>query len=198
VILSDGKPTVECTDPVLQTPLEIEPSLLLLATGIAPDSSNAKLAQIFDLKLDRDGFFHEPDGKWRPVELSKMGVFAIGTAHSPQPVNEAMMQAEAAAHRTYSYLAHAKLDTPRVVSRVHDALCTRCQLCIEVCPFEARWLDETENRIVVDPAACQACGACAVACRNNATEVLGWSDKQVMAVIDAKLRGDIPYEEHHG
>jgi hypothetical protein len=28
---------------------------------------------------------------------------------------------------------------------------------------------------------------CAVECQNNAAEVRGWSDKQLMAVIDAKL-----------
>jgi hypothetical protein len=31
---------------------------------------------------------------------------------------------------------------------------------------------------------------CGVACQNNAAEIMGWSDKQVMAVIDAKMSGD--------
>jgi hypothetical protein len=28
---------------------------------------------------------------------------------------------------------------------------------------------------------------CGVACQNNAAEIMGFSDKQIMAVIDAKL-----------
>ena len=42
-------------------------------------------------------------------------------------------------------------------------------------------------KIVVDNAACQACGMCAVACQNNASEVMGFSDKQIMAMIDMAL-----------
>ncbi len=48
-----------------------------------------------------------------------------------------------------------------------------------------------KNRINVDPAACQACGMCAVECQNNAAEVTGWSDKQLLSVIDAKLMDDL-------
>jgi heterodisulfide reductase subunit A len=123
------------------------------------------------------------------VELNRPGTFLAGMAHSPQPLNDVLMQAEAAAHKAYAYLSKSEIHVPRVVAKVHDALCSRCQACIDVCPFEARAYDPVENRITVDPAACQACGACAVACRNNAAEVLGWNDRQVMAIIDAKLRG---------
>jgi len=48
-----------------------------------------------------------------------------------------------------------------------------------------------ENCINVDAAACQACGMCAVECQNNAAEVTGWSDKQLMAAIDSKLMDDL-------
>jgi len=32
---------------------------------------------------------------------------------------------------------------------------------------------------------------CGVACRNNAAEVSGWTDKQIMSVIDEKLSDDL-------
>jgi heterodisulfide reductase subunit A-like polyferredoxin len=41
--------------------------------------------------------------------------------------------------------------------------------------------------INIDAAACQACGLCAAECQNNAAEVRGWSDKQLLAAIDAQL-----------
>jgi heterodisulfide reductase subunit A len=184
----DGKPTVKFADPVLGMPFELAAGLVVLATGIEPDASNKELARIFGLELNQNGFFAEADSKWRPVEFKRPGIFFAGTAHSPQPISEALMQAEAAAEKAYVYLSSGEIHMPRVVSKVHDSLCARCQACIDVCPFDARRFDPENNCITVDAAACQACGACAAACRNNATEVLGWSDKQTMAVIDAKLR----------
>lgn len=188
----DGKPTVKFNDPVLRMPFEVEADLLVLATGIEPNASNEQLAQIFGLPLNEDGFFVEADSKWRPVEFKKLGVFLAGTAHSPQPLSEVIMQAEAAAQKAYAYLSRREIHTARVVSKVHDAVCARCQLCVEVCPYDARAFNSAENCITVDPAACQACGMCAVACPNNAAEVLGWNEKQIMAVIDAKLQGSRP------
>jgi heterodisulfide reductase subunit A len=186
----DKRPVVKFTDPVLQAPLEVSADLLVLATGIEPSPGNEQLALTFGVPLNRDGFFTEADSKWRPVEFKKMGVFLAGTAHSPQPISETIMQAEAAAHKAYAYLSRREIQTARVVSKVHDAICARCQICVEICPYNARAFNEDLNCIVVDSAACQACGLCAVACPNKAAEVPGWSEKQTLAVIDAKLRGN--------
>ena len=184
---ADGKPSVDYQDPVLGTSCQVTADLLVLATGVEPSSATANLAAQFGLSLNPDGFLAEADAKWRPVELGSPGAFLAGAAHSPQPVADAVMQAEAAAHKAYSYLCSREVVVPSVVAIVHDALCSRCQLCIDVCPFQARAFDSGEDRIAVDPAACQACGACAVACRNNAAEVIAWSDRRIMATIDARL-----------
>jgi len=187
VELAEGQPVVKFDDPVLGMPLEVKADLVVLATGIQPDESNRSLAEAFKVPLNADGFFEEIDSKWRPVEFNRPGVFVAGIAHSPQPINEALVQAEAAAQKAFGFLAKQEVETARVVSKVHDSLCARCQVCIDICPFEARSLDPLTNRIVVDPAACQACGLCAAACRNGAAEVLGFSDRQNLAVIDARL-----------
>ncbi|MBT3221631.1 MAG: 4Fe-4S binding protein, partial [Proteobacteria bacterium] len=184
----DGEPKIKFMDPVLEMPFKASPDLLVLSTGIEAEASNKDLAKVFGLTVDKDGFFQEADSKWRPVEFMRPGIYLAGLSHSPQPINEAFVQAEAAAHKAYSYLSRAEIHTPRVVAKVHDALCSRCQLCIDACPFEARTFDDMNNCIVIEGAACQACGACAVVCRNNAAEVLGWNEKQTMAIIDAKLR----------
>ncbi|RJP14029.1 MAG: CoB--CoM heterodisulfide reductase iron-sulfur subunit A family protein [Candidatus Abyssobacteria bacterium SURF_5] len=188
VEIVDDKPLVKFTDPVLQMPLEVTADLLALATGIQPPSSNEQLAQSFGLPLTSEGFFQEADSKWRPVEFKKLGVFLAGTAHSPLPLNESLMQAEAAAQKAYAHISRRTIQTARAVSKVHDAICARCQICVEICPYNARAFDPEQNCIVVDSAACQACGLCAVACPNKAAEVQGWSEKQTLAIIDAKLR----------
>jgi heterodisulfide reductase subunit A len=113
-------------------------------------------------------------------------------AHSPRSLGETIVQAEAAAQMAYKHLCKGEMHTSLAVSKVHDALCTRCQICVEACPYDARAFDVDEDRITVDSATCQACGMCAVACPSDATEVMGWNAKQMMAVIDARLTDSRP------
>ncbi|XOF34758.1 MAG: FAD-dependent oxidoreductase [Candidatus Electrothrix sp. YB6] len=182
-----GKPTVMFRDPILDAELEVAANLLVLATGIQADSGNQELADIFGVSLNQDGFFAEADPKWRPVEFHKSGCYAVGVANAPMTLREAVMQAEAAVQKASVFLSGREIPLAREVSTVHDALCVRCKRCIEACPYGARSFDAENNRIVVDAAACQACGMCAATCRNSAAEVRGWNDKQMLAMIDAQL-----------
>jgi heterodisulfide reductase subunit A len=188
VELDDGAPVVRFTDPVLRRPVEVRADLLCLSTAIEAERSNEHTAAVFGLELTPDGFFQEAESKWRPVDFLKEGVFVAGTAHSPRPIAEVLTQAEAAAQRAFTYLSRQKVTTARVVSEVHGSLCSRCQTCVTICPYDARSYDPVDDRIVVDQAACQGCGMCAVACPNSAAEVPGVSERQTMAVIDAALQ----------
>lgn len=187
VEIVDGRPVVRFTESILAEPMILSADYVVLSTGVSPDASNSTIGQRFGLPLTEDGFFQEIDSKWRPIEFQKLGIFVAGTAHSPQPLKDALMQAEAAAQKTYSFLQGKELQTARTVSTVRDSLCVRCQLCITACPYSARSYDKVENRIKVDSAACQGCGMCAVSCRNNAAQISGWNDKQLMAIVDQKL-----------
>ncbi|MBN1653155.1 MAG: CoB--CoM heterodisulfide reductase iron-sulfur subunit A family protein [Deltaproteobacteria bacterium] len=188
VVVDNGKPVVRYFDPVVREEFETEPDLLVLSTGIEADPSNRALAEIFGVALTPDGFFQEADSKWRPVDFLKEGIFVAGSAHSPQKLSEVITQAEAAAQRAFTYLSRGSVTTARIVSTVHDAICSRCQLCVEVCPYGARTYEPMEKRIVVDEAACQGCGLCAAACPNSASELQGLHEKKAMAAIDAYLQ----------
>ena len=187
VTIEDSTPVVAFKETVLDAEIELPVDYLVLATGMDADRSNTDLAKIFNVEINEDGFFEEADSKWRPVEFNKLGIFLAGAAHSPMTLKESIVQAEAAAQKSYAYLSGREVHIAREISIVHDSLCARCKKCIDVCAYQARSFDPKENCIVVDSAACQACGMCAVTCRNNAAEVLGWSDKQIMASIDAQL-----------
>ncbi len=184
-----GKPRIAYEDQILRDTIQISPDLLVLSTGISPEASNAKLAEIFGVDLTRDGFFQEAESKWRPVDFLKEGVFLAGTAHSPRPIVEVVAQAEAAAQRAFTYLSRKSVTTARVVARVHESICARCLACVEICPFDARRYDPVDDRIIVDEAACQACGMCAAVCPNSASELPGATgEKQTMAVLDVFLQ----------
>jgi heterodisulfide reductase subunit A len=183
----EGKPVVKFMDSVLNMEMELPADLLVLSTGVDPEETNKNLADAFGVSVTDDGFLAEADSKWRPIEFQKVGLYLAGTAHSPMPLKNVMMQAEAAAHKAYTYLSGREVHTAGVTSMVKDALCIRCQRCVNICPYGARSYNEIDRCIDIDSAACQACGMCAVECQNNAAEIKGWNDKQFMAVIDAKL-----------
>ncbi|MCU0693328.1 MAG: FAD-dependent oxidoreductase, partial [Polyangiaceae bacterium] len=188
VAIEDDKPVVRYQDLVLRQPIKVTADLLCLSTGVEADASNAELGRVLGLPLTPDGFFQEAESKWRPVDFLKEGCFLAGTAHSPRPIVEVIAQAEAAAQRAFTYLSKKNVTTARVVSTVHESMCSRCKTCITVCPFDARSYDDVNQRIVVDDAACQGCGICAVACPNSASEVRGVNERQNMAIIEQSLQ----------
>jgi heterodisulfide reductase subunit A len=60
-----------------------------------------------------------------------------------------------------------------------------CERCIEACPYGARTLDWELEKIVVNPAMCQGCGACAAVCPNSASVLNDFTDEKMFDVIDA-------------
>jgi heterodisulfide reductase subunit A len=177
---------VNVFEPIIGQDIEITTDLLVLATGVRP-SLPAELAQAFGITLDQDGFFHEADSKWRPVDALKEGVFACGLAHSPRSITESIATAEAAAQRSLRILARPQLPTGKVVATVRHSLCSRCERCIPACPYQARILWAEQDKVVVNPAMCQGCGTCATVCPNSASVVLGFTGPQMFDVIDAAL-----------
>ena len=183
----DGPPvSLRLRDPILDAPLEIGADLLVLATGISTRLPDALVAA-YGVQRDADGFFQEADSKWRPVEAMQAGVFACGIALSPRAIPEAIATAEAAAGRALALLAGQTLQTARTTAVVRHSLCTLCLRCVETCPYGARFLDETEGRVRVNPAMCQGCGDCATVCPNGASIVAGFTPRTVFGAIDGAM-----------
>lgn len=186
VVLNQAQPQITAIDPVLNRELEFIPDLLLLSTGIDPNS-NTELAQLLNVPLDADGFFQEAEVKFRPVDFHKDGVFVAGLAHSPRFLEESMTQGYAAAARAATLLLKNRLPVATHVAEVNPRRCSGCEMCIPACPYDARVWDEESHTVLLREALCQGCGACAMVCPNNASKLRGYRDRQVMAVIDAGL-----------
>lgn len=173
-------------DSIIQRSIEIRPDLVALSTGIEP-TDNAETAEMFGVSLDDNGFFREAESKWRPVDFLKQGVFVCGLARAPGNMEETIASAKAAAQRAVRILNEKRLTCGSQVAEVRHSLCSRCGLCVDICPYGARRLDIEEDRIKVDELLCQGCGSCAAVCPNSASVMRGFRDEQVMKVIDAAL-----------
>jgi heterodisulfide reductase subunit A len=148
-------------------------------------SDHGDLARIVGLELNEDGFFQEMDAKWRPVDLERPGVFACGLALAPRNMSETLLQARAAAVRAVNLLARSAIQTSRTVSEVRHTLCSVCETCIAVCPFQARYREK--DRIRVIEAACQGCGICVAACPNGAARLPLATDRQTFGMLEGLL-----------
>ncbi len=186
VTLNGDRIEVRAYDPILSEMLSLEPDLLVLSTGIAP-SDNVGIAHMLDLQLTEEGFFQEAEAKFRPVDLLSDGIYVCGLAHSPRSVEEVIAQAQAAAQRAVSLLTKGQLESGRIVSEVNERRCSACGICVDACPYNARYLDLEQGFAVVREALCQGCGVCASLCPNGAAKLRGFKETQMFAMIDVAL-----------
>jgi heterodisulfide reductase subunit A len=164
--------------------LKLDCDLLVLSTGVIPNRENSSLAELFGLELTEDGFFKEAEPKFRPVDALREGIYLCGGAHSPRTWQEVIQQGEAAAQRALVLLEQERLVTPNVISQVHERRCSGCALCVEACPYGARIFDEEQMVAVVKEALCQGCGVCSSICPNGAAFLRGFTEGQIMAMIE--------------
>ncbi|MDD5288177.1 MAG: FAD-dependent oxidoreductase [Dehalococcoidales bacterium] len=181
---NDKTLTVEVADPALPGKLEIDADLLVLSTGYVAEN-NQPLAKMLNVELNEDGFFKEMDPKFRPVDAVIDGIFITGLANASRNLGERVLEAQAAAQRAANLLSRKQVASGRVISEVDARRCSCCGICVEVCPFEARFLDEENKVAVVKETLCQGCGICVTACPNSAAKLRSLKDKQVFSMIEA-------------
>jgi len=184
--MHEGRCLVKTHDLLLDMPVEIEADCVIHATRILPDLP-AELAGQYGAKLDKFNFFKEADSKFRPVDSMNYRVFSCGLSLKPCTIQEAVTSAEACAIRAIRILSHECLVSGKIVSDTRTAICSMCEMCVDTCPYEARFVDSLEEKIVIDPAACQGCGVCAAVCPSSAAVLEGLDTRQMLDSIDMAL-----------
>ena len=187
VVLENDIPVISAVEPVLQRELEIRTDLLVLSTGIIPEDTQ-ELMEIFDVKRDEHGFLQEQESKWRPVDLSKRGIFVCGIAHSPRNITESIAMAESAALRSLRFLLKTQLTTgTSTLASIDQRLCTGCKTAVNLCAYDAITFNESSKTGLIDEMLCQGCGVCAAACPVGAINVGNYSSDQMMTQIEILL-----------
>ncbi|MFC2039212.1 4Fe-4S dicluster domain-containing protein, partial [Chloroflexota bacterium] len=183
------KLTVEVTEISLGEKVLIEADILALAAATLPPSDNRAVSQLFKTSLDENGFFLEAHVKLRPVDFAGEGFFLCGLAHGPKSIEECVAQANAAVSRACTILSKESIRAGGVVSSVDVNKCSGCGVCEAVCAFGAVNLEYNErlgrNVVVVTEASCKGCGVCASTCRSGAIDLKGFSDSEILEMVDA-------------
>ena len=193
---ADGSLMVQASDLIAGEQLHIKADMVVLAAAIEPDKSARPLATMLTASMDTNDFFTEAHPKLRPVESPTAGIFLSGACQGPKDIPETVSQAGAAAAKVIGLLAKDKLTCNPCVAHADELMCNGCSSCEKVCPYGAITYSDKEFRMPdrttairrvasVNAAVCQGCGACTVACPSGAMDLKGFSNKQIMAEVDA-------------
>jgi heterodisulfide reductase subunit A-like polyferredoxin len=181
-----NKPVIVVEDHVLRVPVKISPDLLVLATGIVPES-NKELFELFKVPVNNDGFLVEAHAKLRPVDFASDGLFVAGLAHYPKPLEESIAQARAAVARALTIISKDSIMVGGVVAAVEAEKCAVCLTCVRTCPYGIPYIHE-DGYAVIEPYECHGCGACAAECPGKAITLKHFTDEQIMAKTDALFK----------
>lgn len=196
VVPENGKLKVQASDLLDNRQLHIDADMVVLAAAIEPDKSARPLATMLTASMDTNDFFTEAHPKLRPVESPTAGIFLSGACQGPKDIPETVAQAGAAAAKVIGLLSKDYLLCNPCTAQPDEMMCNGCSSCEKVCPYGAITYIDKEfrgpNRTAllrrvaqVNPAVCQGCGACTVACMSGAMDLKGFSNRQIMAEVDA-------------
>lgn len=196
--LSDGTLDVQGSDLILNRQVHIKADMVVLAASIEADKSARPLATMLTTSMDNNDFFLEAHAKLRPVESPTAGIFLAGCCQGPKDIPETVAQSSGAAAKAICLLVKDKLKNNPCTANPNENACNGCGQCANVCPYGAISYTEKDfrgpNRTTitrrvsqVNTAMCHGCGACTVACPSGAMDLLGFSNKQILAEVDSVL-----------
>ncbi|MBU3159943.1 CoB--CoM heterodisulfide reductase iron-sulfur subunit A family protein [Clostridium frigoris] len=178
--------------------VQIDADIVVLAAATKAKDDATTIKRILGISTDTNNFFTEAHPKLRPVETHSAGIFLAGACQGPKDIPETVAQASAAAAKVIGVLSKDKLVNNPCVSKVDESICSGCLACTKICPYDAissKTIEVKENgniitKIVasVNEALCQGCGGCTVACRPGAIDLKGFTNKQILAEVDAICR----------
>ena len=155
--------------------------LVVLSTPLVAGEENLATSRLLKAPLGESGFFLEAHVKLRPVEFATDGIFLCGTARWPADVSETVTQAAAAAVKAAIPMRAGAVTAEAIGAFSDPERCTACGTCVGTCPYGAIEMRDTS---FVNVTSCKGCGCCVAACPNGAMQQRGYTDEQVLRMLE--------------
>ena len=152
-----------------------------------PNNGALELAHKLNISTDAIGFFNEAHPKLRPVETLTAGIYLAGFAQGPKDISETVAQGSGAAAQALKLFSKPELEIDPLISAVDEEICTGCGVCVEVCSYKARELNDKTRIVEVNKALCVGCGACIAACPSNASIHKNFTKIQILRMVEEMI-----------
>ncbi len=166
-----------------------ETDYLVLSTPLIPQADSERIAKMLKVPRTKDGFFLEAHVKLNPVEFATDGIYLCGCAKWPTNVADAISQGFAAAGKAVIPMRQGFVKAEGITAVVDQESCVACGNCVASCPYTAITLEHNEelNKMaaVVNVAKCKGCGTCIASCPSASIEQRGFTDNQLLDMINA-------------
>lgn len=187
-VVGNGKASiVRVYDELLGEEVELLSDMVVLATPLVHNQGNENISRMLKVPLSEDKFFLEAHVKLRPVEFSTEGIFVCGSARWPADIADCISQAYAASAKAAILMRRGFARVEPITAFVDEAICAGCGSCALVCPFSAIEVQPRDGKRVINITAvkCKGCGCCAAVCQSGAMQQRGFTDQQLVGMIDA-------------
>ena len=183
----EGKLIVVAEDTLSQKMLRVPVDMVILCSAIEPHTDAASVARIFKISQSQDGFFLEKHPKLAPVATSNDGIFIAGACQGPKDIPDTVAQGQAAASAAFAMTEKGKVELEATTAVVDEELCSGCEICISLCPYQAISFNPEKKVSVINDALCKGCGTCASACPSKAIIARHFSNQQILAELKGVL-----------
>jgi heterodisulfide reductase subunit A len=167
----------------------IAADLVVLCPAVVPGKDAADLGAMLDVSLDGFGFFEELHGRMDPARSKLRGIYLAGACLGPADIQRAVSQGMAASGCILSDLVEGrKLRLDPLFASVDPLRCSRCKVCMKVCPYRAIASDPEDGASKVNPVLCHGCGTCVAACPAGAIKGNHFTGEMILAEIEGALK----------
>jgi heterodisulfide reductase subunit A len=181
--------------------LSILSDLVVLSQKFVPSKDNEMLATILGIPLSQEGYLMADNPQFTQMRANRRGVFVAGGCRYPQTVDEALVEAEAAASGVAQLLSQGVYEFDLAVAEIDPAKCAVCLTCPRVCPHSAIVVEQyAEGNIYttggyekdfkwraarVLPPQCYGCGICVSSCPTKAITLKHQTDAEISLQMGA-------------
>jgi heterodisulfide reductase subunit A len=182
-----GRLMVEAEDTITGKFVRVAVDMVVLSPAITPRADAKEIARLFNLSMDKQGFFMERHPKLAPVSTMSEGIFIAGVCQSPKDIPDTVAQANGAAAEALTIVVKDKLELEATTAMVNPASCCACQNCVRVCPYGAPFFNEQKGVSEINEALCKGCGLCASVCPASAIIARHFTNDQVLSEIEGVM-----------